>query len=587
MLNRFFWICSAAITLTSVGLLMLLPTPSHSSYDLVIRHAKVWREGGFTDALDIAINAGKIEVIDKSITETGVREIDASNKYVLPALIDAHTHTFSNGLKDALRFGVATHIDMFTAETQLSAILDERNSLKNRSKADLFSAGMLATAPNGHGTQFGAQIETLTSPNQATEWVTQRVSEGSDFIKLVYMPESTFFKSIDLPTATAIIEAGHSAGLKVVAHISTQESAREMIVAGIDGLVHQFADAQVDEEFLALAKRKGIFIIPTLSVIAAVAQNQYADDLAQHPHVSELLSREQSSHLKATFGSHSLPGFDYSVAEHNTLAMHKTGIPVLAGSDAPNPGTTYGASLHQEIHLLVQAGLSEAQALESATTTPNQFFNIGSRGTIEIGGLANLLILNGSPINGIDRTLDINLVLKNGFEVNRQPDATTTIPDVARKISTTQLSRFAKGLNTGTGLNWMATDDSIRQGSSTARVELLERSLKVNSKVTGDFMFPWAGAAVFSQEVLDISAFSSVVFKVRGTAGQYSAMAFSGSLNAMPAMQQFSIDEDWKEVRLKFSNFGPFKPEQFLGFAFVANTAGQEVEYYLSDVSLD
>ena len=79
-------------------------------------------------------------------------------------------HSFLSTLNDALRFGVTTVLDQSTAPAFAAAKRPAREQVGRSSEADLFSAGMTATAPDGHGTQYGIPVETLTGPDQAPEW---------------------------------------------------------------------------------------------------------------------------------------------------------------------------------------------------------------------------------------------------------------------------------------------------------------------------------------------------------------------------------------------------------------------------------
>jgi imidazolonepropionase-like amidohydrolase len=94
-------------------------------------------------------------------------------------------------------------------------------------------------------------------------------------------------------------------------------------------------------------------------------------------------------------------------------------VPILAGSDAPTPGTTYGASLHGELALLVRAGLSQLQALAAATSVPAQIFRLPDRGRIRPGMRADLVLVEGDPSLNIDATRNINAVWKRGVRVQR------------------------------------------------------------------------------------------------------------------------------------------------------------------------
>jgi len=114
----------------------------------------------------------------------GARIVSGAGRTLLPGLIDAHTHAFRWQELPVL-FGVTTQVDMFTDIELMKAAKQEMAQGSRHDHADLFSAGTLVTAPNGHGTQFGLLIPTITGPEQAQAFVDARIAEGSDFIKIV------------------------------------------------------------------------------------------------------------------------------------------------------------------------------------------------------------------------------------------------------------------------------------------------------------------------------------------------------------------------------------------------------------------
>src|SRR5690606_36937634 len=112
--------------------------------------------------------------------------IDGNGMTLLPGFIDAHVHTFTPFmLQQALVFGVTTVLDMFSDEAFATEMRQEQADGLASYRADFLSSGTLATAPGGHGTQFGITIDTLTSPDEAAAWVQDRVDAGADYIKLV------------------------------------------------------------------------------------------------------------------------------------------------------------------------------------------------------------------------------------------------------------------------------------------------------------------------------------------------------------------------------------------------------------------
>jgi imidazolonepropionase-like amidohydrolase len=110
--------------------------------------------------------------------------------------------------------------------------------------------------------------------------------------------------------------------------------------------------------------------------------------------------------------------FDAALA--TVAELHAAGVELMAGSDAPNPGTAHGASLHHELELLVRAGLTPTEALRAATATPARRFGLSDRGRIAPGQRADLLLVRGDPTADIRATRQIERVWKNGAPVQRQ-----------------------------------------------------------------------------------------------------------------------------------------------------------------------
>ena len=94
-------------------------------------------------------------------------------------------------------------------------------------------------------------------------------------------------------------------------------------------------------------------------------------------------------------------------------------VPILAGTDAPIPGTAYGAALHGEIAMYVRAGLTPLQALTAATSAPAKAFRLSDRGFVRPGLRADLLLVDGDPTTDILATRNIVAIWKKGARVQR------------------------------------------------------------------------------------------------------------------------------------------------------------------------
>ena len=94
--------------------------------------------------------------------------------------------------------------------------------------------------------------------------------------------------------------------------------------------------------------------------------------------------------------------------------LHRAGVPILAGTDAPLPNSIPGFGLHDELANLVKAGLTPRQALAAATSEPGLYFATDTLGAIRRGAVADLVVLDASPLENIRNTKRIWMVVAGG-----------------------------------------------------------------------------------------------------------------------------------------------------------------------------
>ena len=134
--------------------------------------------------------------------------------------------------------------------------------------------------------------------------------------------------------------------------------------------------------------------------------------------MSKYLSRQEISMMTQPFPKRpNLPATNYAAAEATVRQLRAAHVPILAGTDAGNPGTAHGAALHRELELLVNAGLTPIEALAAATSVPAKIFRLGDRGRIAPGLRADLVLVNGDPTSDILATRDIAGIWKQGVAV--------------------------------------------------------------------------------------------------------------------------------------------------------------------------
>src|SRR5580692_11013834 len=393
-----------------------------SDSGFVIRHAKVFDGRAVLEHADVWVENGRIKAVGKDLSvSSDVKVLDAAGDTLIPGLIDSHTHAWGDALKEAEIFGVTTELDMFTDVKYAQQTKKEQAEGKSLDQADLRSAGTLATAPGGHGTEYGIQVPTLTAPAEAQAWVDARIVDGSDYIKIIYDDASAYGghrPTLSKETMKAVIDAAHKRGKMAVVHIGSQQQARDAIEAGADGLAHLFADSAPAPDFASLVASHHAFVVPTLTVLEGVSGIASGDSLTTDPSLSPYLSSDNMTNLKRSF-----PKFPTALSEkyaEQTVAQLKAAhVPVLAGTDAPNPGTSHGVSIHRELELLVRSGLTPQEALASATSVPASAFHLDDRGVVAAGKRADLVLVKGDPTQNILATREIISVWKLGAEDDR------------------------------------------------------------------------------------------------------------------------------------------------------------------------
>ncbi|MEO6764916.1 MAG: amidohydrolase family protein [Umezawaea sp.] len=353
-----------------------------------------------------------------SAAQAGDEVIDAAGGTVLPGLIDTHVHLVPGALAQSLTFGVTTVLDMFSKPDLVATAKQQAASRPD--VADVRSSGIGATAPDGHPSMMYAPFPTLTSAGQAEQFVADRIAEGSDYLKIM-SGIGSLWPSLDSDTINALVTAAHARGLVVVAHVSSTAGLEQVVSAGADVVAHVPADAELDQALVERIAVAGIAVGPTLATIENTLGEPGGAAVAGDPRLAEALGDAWTRRL--TSGVSVLPGRaipPYSRAEDNVRRLADAGVTLLAGTDAPNPGTVFGASLHRELELLVRCGISPAQALAAATTEPARVFGLADRGRIAVGHRADLVLVSGDPLTDITATRAIERIWRAGTACDRR-----------------------------------------------------------------------------------------------------------------------------------------------------------------------
>jgi len=326
----------------------------------------------------VVINDGKI-----GTSYLGATYVDGGGAVLLPGFIDAHVHLDGNSSLELFReYGVTTVLDMGTFPYSTVKAMQGRNGLP-----DVRGSGAAATVNNTFLSRIpGFPTDSfVNSAADAAKFVSNRVSQGSDYIKLIVDPLGP-----DLPTIKAIVAAAHNLGKKVISHAPSYSDISIAEAGGIEIITHVPLDKALDAVSIANMVAAGRVAVPTLTMMHSIA-------IAQH-----------------------LPSAAYSHSNDSVAAMYLSGIPIMTGTDANDASImahpAFGESLHDEMELMVAAGMSNVDVLNAATANPARYFGLSNRGTIKAGQRADLVLISGNPLQDIRATRQILKVWCAGVE---------------------------------------------------------------------------------------------------------------------------------------------------------------------------
>lgn len=566
--------------------------PNPSGRDVTaFKDVRVFDGKQIIDRAKVVIRGEKITDVGKNIPiPEGAEIISGDDLTLLPGLIDSHVHIFSwNDLRLEAVFGVTTVMDMMTTKAflqQTKAMLKTEGKYK---MADFYSSGQPATCPGGHGTEWGTEIPTLTSPDQAAAFISYSIESGSDYIKIM---SGVMKKTLSPEVVAALAAEAKKRNMLTVAHIETKGKALEAVKAGVNGLGHCFADQLPDDEFIKIMKEKNAFIIPTLSVMNALEDASVVDIPADTrfsayltPEVIKALSTERKKQKN----------FSYKVAEKTAYMLHKAGIRILAGSDSYNPGTIAGASLHGELELLVKAGLSPLDALAAATSLPADTFGLKDRGRISAGMRADLLLVKGNPAADITSTRNIIGVWIEGERLDRETyraeieqenkewKESCEIPPPMNSASGVICDFDESNYSPNFGFFFFEMSDKLMGGSSSAMIELVAGgaedtvgSLKITGNIDEKSPFPWAGAAFFPSAMetstANLSKWNTLSFWAEGETSMM--VMFLLSDRQMPVFKVIPVTDEWKKFEIGFTELGSENGKNITAMIFGSNHPG-------------
>ncbi len=418
-----------------VGLFaVLLPSPIFAAgkrpaggRDYAIVNAQILdvRTGQTTSNTTVMVAKGRIiSLTHDPVFSTNVQVIHADGFVLLPGLIDCHVHLLGNqgDQSAASSLRISSALGALWGVRNGQVILDHGfTTLRDAGEGDpaygqlalrdaiaqglvqgprIFSAGGWVSVTGGHGDSdvLSADQALPRRPNiadtvdQVAEVVRRDLKYGADWIKLmatggVHDPYSSYDRQeLSEPQMARAVELAHRAGKRVMAHAEGAEGIKAAVRAGVDSIEH---GTMLDEEGAALMEQRGTWLVPTLYTFqrgVEVGTTLGADDVVAAKGRA-ILSAQQ-------------PAFELAIRHHLKIAYGVDDEPELESRE-------FGA--------LVKGGLTPLQAIQTATVNAATLLGADKElGTIEVGKSADLILVEGNPLNDISAIENVRFVMKAG-----------------------------------------------------------------------------------------------------------------------------------------------------------------------------
>ncbi len=463
---------------------LLLASPASAADWTAIVGATVWDGTGSEPIPDatVLIKDDRIHRVgqrDAVKIPKGATVLDHSGRYIVPGLIDTHVHFFQTG-------GLYTRPDIIDLTAMRSYESDQEHAWGqlDATFARTLASGVTAVVDVGgpfrnfeareqaHQSEHaprvavaGPLISTVSrpqldlgdppiikadSPDHARELVKEQLARSPDLIKVWFILDPEEGIAPGLPIVQAVVDEAHRGGVRVAVHATQLETARAAVEAGADILVHSIDDTVVDEAFIALLKERGTVVTGTIVVYEGYAE-VLGDRLDLSPMEHSLgdpwVMHSWDELALATLDDGAIATNEARVARLrerqpvmavNLFDLALAGVPVALGTDAGNIGTLHGPSVHREIELMSEGMDNQLVLLAATRDAARVFAEEPEIGTLERGKLADLLILDGDPLQDLTQLRHIHRVVLGGESI----DPADLVPPTAADVVQAQVEAY-------------------------------------------------------------------------------------------------------------------------------------------------
>lgn len=406
------WRATAAVGLVAAGLALVRPatgqTPGAAA---VLEGARVIVGDGSAPLENAAIVVANGKIVEvgpagRVKVPAGATRMNLAGKTVMPTIVDTHVHlgttreALMKDLRDRAYFGVSAAMslgldpagDPFTVRAAAPAGV-----------ARYFLAGRGITMPEPGRSDVPYWV---TTEAEARKAVQEQAALKVDFIKIWVDDRDGKYKKMPPEIYGPVIDEAHKAKLRVAAHIFNLSDAKGLLSAGIDAFAHGIRDVDADDEVVRMiTARRQVVLIPNMPDRGVRADYSWLKG-----------SLSDAEVMKIQAGATDRPAAQaaWGIQARNLKKLSDAGMTITVGTD----GNTAWAP-HVEMADMVASGMTPMQVIVAATKNGAEFLRMTDTGTIAAGKNADLLVLDGNPVEDITNTRRISSVYLKGVAVDR------------------------------------------------------------------------------------------------------------------------------------------------------------------------
>ena len=389
--------------------------------------------------------------------------MDLTGKTVMPAIVDAHGHlgfldqntgllskanfTRENYIDHLERYayhGVAATISTGTDMGELAYQLREED-IPNAARIRTVGLGLAWPGSGPFDPSRNDVPYSVTSIEEAIKAVQDLAPHKPDFVKIWVDDRNGTQKKLTKEIYTAAADEAHKHDLRAIAHVFDLEDAKGLIQAGVEGFLHSIRDAEVDDEFIRLAKEHDIWIGVNLGGInrrSLIRENGtpawFDDPLVKETIPPALIAARAKTYETQRAGNGGQGGgagrggrggatagrgggagtqvFDIA----NVRKLHRAGVRQVLGSDTAGDGNRWiGMMTLVEMENMVAAGFTPAEVIVASTRESARVLRLDDLGMVAAGKSADFIILTANPLDDITNVRRISGVYLRGKEVDR------------------------------------------------------------------------------------------------------------------------------------------------------------------------